>query len=202
MAKFEIAESITGRNEGGYANNPADTGGETYAGIARNHWGKWEGWKYIDPLKIQYKTYKQNFKNTDGRSAMPLASYINYYAGQDDRVKKSISKFYKQNFWDVMKLDLVNDQQLANSVYDFGVNSGTGRSAKFLQQSVNVVCNVGLVVDGKIGAKTLNEINKHNAELIYNSLNKNREDFYRSIAKGSQAQFLKSWLSRLKPYKK
>ena len=48
MAKFQIAEAITGRNEGGYANNSADTGGETYAGIARNYWPKWQGWKYID----------------------------------------------------------------------------------------------------------------------------------------------------------
>lgn len=187
MAKFEIAESITGRNEGGYANNKADKGGETYAGIARNHWPKWEGWEYIDHIKAQLGT---------------SAKTINLYASKDMAVVTLVSDFYKQNFWDVMKLDLVNDQQLANSVYDFGVNSGTVRSAKFLQQAVNNVCGVGLTVDGQIGNKTITEVNKHDAESIYNVFDKLREEFYRSIAKGSQAQFLKSWLSRLKPYKK
>lgn len=187
MAKFEIAESITGRNEGGYANNPSDTGGETFAGIARNHWPKWEGWRRIDAIK-----------NKSGG----MAKVINAFAKEDKSLQLSISSFYKLNFWDAMKLDFVNNQQLANSVYDFGVNSGTGRSAKFLQQAVNNVCGVGLVVDGQIGNKTIAEVNKHDAESIYNVFNKLREEFYRSIAKGSQAQFLKSWLIRLKPYKK
>lgn len=191
MAKFEIAEAITGRNEGGYANNPSDTGGETYAGIARKHWPKWDGWVFID-----------NVKDSLRNSNTPLtAKNINKYASLSSRLSVLISQFYKQNFWDVLKLDLVNDQQLANSVYDFGVNSGTGRSAKYLQQAVNNVCGVGLSVDGQIGNKTITEVNKHEAKIIYNVFNKLREDFYRSIAKGSQSQFLKSWLSRLKPYK-
>lgn len=185
MAKFEIAEAITGRNEGGYANNPADTGGETFAGIARNHWPKWEGWKYIDGIKKDYKS----------------ASVINKRASQMPDLIKLISKFYKQNFWDVLKLDLVRDQQLANSVYDFGVNSGTSRAAKFLQQAVNEINPGMLVVDGKIGIKTIGAVNQIVPLLVYNAYNAIRENFYRSIAKGNQAQFLKSWLSRLKPYK-
>lgn len=189
MANFDIAEGITGRNEGGYANNPSDTGGETYAGIARNHWPKWEGWKIIDAIKSKLK-----YSNT------LTASNINKEAKGHSKLHDLISQFYKQNFWDVLKLDLVNDQQLANSVYDFGVNSGTGRSAKFLQQAINNVCGVGLAVDGKIGNKTITEVNKHDAKSIYSVYNKLREEFYRSIAKGSQSQFLKSWLSRLKPY--
>jgi len=188
MAKFEIAESITGRNEGGYANNPADTGGETYAGIARNHWPKWQGWKFIDEFKSQLPI---NYN---------LAKWINNSAKHTPEVGKLVSKFYKQNFWDVNKLDWINDQQLANTVYDFAVNSGTGRAAKFLQQSVNSTFDSKLMIDGAIGNKTIQSVNHHEASIIYNEFNRRREDFYRSIAKGSQAQFLKSWLSRLKPY--
>lgn len=180
MAKFEIAEAITGRNEGGYANNPSDTGGETYAGIARNHWPKWDGWKIIDQIKNAY-----------GKSA----AIINRQAKLNSTLSDLISKFYKKNFWDSLKLDLVNDQQLANSVYDFGVNSGTSRSAKFLQQSA------GVETDGIIGNKTLHAVNSADRKVIYCDFNKRRETFYKSIAKGNQAQFLKSWLSRLKPYK-
>lgn len=180
MANFEIAESITGRNEGGYANNPADTGGETYAGIARNHWPKWEGWKTIDFIKRKH-----------GKTA----NIINKEASHYIELTNAISQFYKKNFWDVLKLDSVNDQQLANSVYDFGVNSGTSRSAKFLQQSA------GVNDDGIIGKQTLYAVNSADRKVIYYDFNKRRETFYKSIAKGNQAQFLKSWLSRLKPYK-
>lgn len=180
MANFQIAEAITGRNEGLYANNKADTGGETYAGIARNHWPKWEGWAEIDFIKEKY-----------GKTA----AIINKYAESNLSLIKAISDFYKKNFWDVLKLDEFVDQQLANSVYDFGVNSGTSRSAKFLQQSA------GVKDDGIIGKQSLHAINSADRKVIYYDFNKRRETFYKSIAKGNQAQFLKSWLSRLKPYK-
>lgn len=186
MAKFETAEAITGRNEGGYANNAADTGGETYAGITRNHWPNWAGWKIIDQIKNAY-----------GRSA----SVINRQAKLNPTLQKMISDFYKINFWNVNKLDMFTDQQLANSVYDFAVNSGNDRSAKFLQQAANDTGLVNLVVDGDIGNKTIAAINALSGLNVYTNFNRRREVFYRSIAKGSQAQFLKSWLSRLKPYK-
>ena len=107
MARYEIAEAITGRNEGLYANDKDDSGGETYAGIARNHWPKWLGWNRIDFIKANY-----------GKSA----ATINSYARHDKELTKAISSFYKANFWDVNKLDQFVDQQIANTVYDFGVN--------------------------------------------------------------------------------
>jgi len=181
MANFDIAEAITGRNEGLYADNKADTGGETYAGVARNHWPKWEGWILID----RYKDSLPNFT---------IKQLNNEFKGSP-KMMILVSNFYKKNFWDVLKLDLVNDQQLANSVYDFGVNSGTNRSAKYLQLSA------GVKDDGVIGKQTLAAVNSADRKVLYYDFNKRRETFYKSIAKGNQAQFLKSWLSRLKPYK-
>lgn len=186
MANFKIAEKETGRFEGLYANNPADNGGETYAGIARKFWPKWDGWLAIDKIKKLY-----------GISA----KIINSYASKNAELSESISDFYKSNFWDSLKLDAVTDQQLANSVYDFGVNSGTDRAAKTLQNAANDTGLVTLVVDGKIGAKTIAAINALNPLNLHTNYNRRRTMFYNSIAKGSQAQFLKSWLSRVKPYK-
>lgn len=187
MVKFNEAEKLTAINEGGYANNPHDKGGETYAGIARKFWANWAGWKTIDAIKAQFGT---------------SASIINKYAKSDAVLHWQVSSFYKKNFWDVNNLDSVNDQQLANNVYDFGVNSGTGRAAKFLQQAANDTEMVKLTVDGAIGPQTIKAINGLNTEEVYHNFNARREAFYRSIAKGDQAQFLKSWLSRIKPYKK
>lgn len=190
MANYEIAESITGRNEGLYANNPSDTGGETIMGIARNHWPKWSGWAYIDKFKLQYKEYVKGTKNP-----ISLTKWINGSVTATPEVAKLSSKFYKENFWDINKLDQFKDQQVANSVYDFGVNSGTGRAAKFLQEVL------GVEADGKIGSITLEKLNKSDAKKVLTEYNAKRETAYKSWAKGNQAQFLKSWLSRLKPYK-
>lgn len=190
MAKFEIAERITGGNEGGYANNPADKGGETYAGIARNFWPNWSGWKYIDKYKADYAKL-----NKPMQEKYSLAHWINSSAKvTSEPVAPIVSAFYKTNFWDVNKLDQIDDQQVANTVYDFGVNSGTGRAAKYLQEAV------GVTQDGKIGPQTIAAVNRLDAEITHDKINIRREEFYRSLAKGSQAQFLRSWLSRLKPY--
>jgi lysozyme family protein len=199
MAEFKIAEKITGRNEGGYANNPSDRGGETYAGIARNFWPNWKGWEFIDKYKNQYPGQSAEIK-----SKFTLAGWINASARvATEPVNDLISQFYKQNFWNVNQLDFIDDQQLANSVYDFGVNSGTGTAAKRLQDAYNDIRPDGtpaLVNDGDIGKKSLAAINSTPPEAIYKRYNQLRGDYYHSLATGSQKQFLASWLSRLKPY--
>lgn len=50
MADFLPSFERTLINEGGYqlTNVAGDRGGQTYAGIARNAWPKWQGWGYID----------------------------------------------------------------------------------------------------------------------------------------------------------
>lgn len=193
MAKFDIAEEITGKFEGGYADNKADRGGETFAGIARNFWPKWEGWNKIDQYKAEYK--KSGSKTS-------LANWVNNSAKVvTEPTMSMVSMFYKTNFWDTMKLDAITDQQLANTAYDFAVNSGTHRASTTLQQAANDTGLVTLTVDGQIGAKTIAAVNALSPVNVYTNYNRRRESFYRGIAKGNQTQFLKSWLNRLKPYK-
>lgn len=188
MAKFEIAEKLTGINEGGYANNKKDRGGETYAGIARNFWGSWAGWKIIDKYKSDYKKAK---------TKLTLAAWINASAKvATEPVRNLVVQFYKVNFWDLNKLDQINDQQLANTIYDFGVNSGKGRAVQFLEQIF------GVKKDGIMDPEVIKLANNSDPEVIYKKYNAAREAAYRSWAVGDQAEFLESWLSRLKPYKK
>jgi lysozyme family protein len=181
MANFNEAEHLTGINEGGYSNNQSDHGGETYAGISRNNWPNWQGWYHIDSIK--------NIHGTDDGT-------INQWAKQDLILQSLVYSFYKTNFWDVNKLDQLNDQQLADSCYDFGVNSGTIKAAKMIQEASNVIS------DSIIGQKTIVAINTSKQPDLYNRYNSLREEFYRKLATHPhQAQFLNSWLSRLKPYK-
>lgn len=201
MADYKIAEGITGINEGGYANKINDHGGETYGGIARNFWPNWKGWIYIDKYKAQYTVL-----NAELKAKYTLAKWINQSAAvPSEPVQELKSLLYKQNFWNVNHLDFINDQQLANTVYDFGINSGTGRAADKLQDAYNVIKSLGSVPlknDGDIGKTSLTAINSSKPDVIYTEYNKLREEFYRGLAKDpTQAEFLHDWLTRLKPYK-
>lgn len=68
MADFIPAYESMIRNEGGYKlhNVAGDRGGLTYAGIARNRWPKWAGWKFLDsgsnpPTELVRDFYRINF---------------------------------------------------------------------------------------------------------------------------------------------
>lgn len=54
MAEFIPAYERMIRNEGGYKLHQVagDKGGQTYAGIARNRWPAWHGWRDIDAGQI------------------------------------------------------------------------------------------------------------------------------------------------------
>lgn len=178
MGNFSEAYKLTGHNEGGYSNNADDHGGETYAGISRKFWPNWPGWALVDKAKAFAKS-------------TPL---INHWLDQNG-IEPYVAAFYKANFWDANKLDLVKDQQLANNIYDFGVNSGVVKAAKALQEVLKVSN------DGIIGQQTINALNGSNARDVYNAYNGARAEFYHRLsANPGQLQFLKSWISRLKPY--
>lgn len=68
MAKYDTAFRHVIAAEGGFvlSNDPADRGGQTFAGIARRYWPRWEGWQAIDagaPVdeKLVYEFYRVEF---------------------------------------------------------------------------------------------------------------------------------------------
>lgn len=133
MAQFEKAFSIILANEGGYVNDLNDPGGETYKGIARKKQPDWVGWSIIDRMKQQL-----NFPNS--MESNPF-------------LQEKVLQFYKVMFWDKVGGDLIVDQDVAASIFDFAVNTGEYASV-FLAQTV-----VGCGCDGIIGPKTILAIN-------------------------------------------
>lgn len=185
MASFEIAAPIVSGHEGTYANNPLDRGRETYCGISRKHFPKWSGWQIIDT----YKSYKNFPRVLDG----------------DVTLQKLVRSFYKGNFWNKLNLDMVNDQAIANELYDTGVNMGTGMAAVFLQRVLNVTNRnekdyKDLQVDGDVGPDTIAVLNKHkNPKMILKFLNCLQGTRYIDICEinPSQEIFMNSWASRV-----
>lgn len=180
MADFKTAKMKTLHWEGGYCNVSGDAGGITFAGVAKNFWGeKYPGiFKRLDEIKAQ---------------ANGVVKEINRIAFSDEVFLNEIEKFYKDNFWDIIKGDEITDQSKAQALFDYAVNSGTSRAIKHAQE----VC--GVAVDGKFGPATLKAINDK-ADFT-NALCDRRAKFFEEIAKkGENSKFLKGWLNRVKDF--
>lgn len=187
MADFNIAYTITSVNEGGYANSEHDAGGETYKGIARNYHPTWEGWATIDAVKKANPSISRKELDTK-LAAIPS-------------LQVSVKNFFKIKFWDINWLDKFNSQDIANELYDTGVNFGPARALKMLQEAVNFTrADVTLDVDGAIGNNTLNATNSHtDTRLLFKGLNLLQGEAYIEAWRknSTQEKFIKGWFTRV-----
>jgi len=106
--------------------------------------------------------------------------------------KDTVKPFYKQMYWDKVKGDAL-PSGVDYAVFDFAVNAGVGRAAKFLQRSV------GAVDDGVIGSGTLGLVSKTHPTILLNHFADQKQRFYNGLATSnpSQQKFLKGWLARV-----
>jgi len=151
MANFLTALNLVLKHEGGYANNPADRGGETYQGIARNYNSSWAGWAILD--QIVNKTWNALY----------------------DGLNRHVEAFYKAQYWDRYKLGGIEDQHLANLVFDWLVNSGqAGRQI----QLVLVSMGQNIAVDNIIGNQTVAAMNRVDSVELTNRIVAARKEYY------------------------
>ena len=104
------------------------------------------------------------------------------------KLKKSdVEPIYRSNYWNRCRCqDLPSGVDWA--VFDFAVNSGTGRAAKALQKAVEAE------QDGSIGPMTLMKVKDHEVVNIINRIAIYREQFYRSLS--TFDTFGKGWIRR------
>ena len=133
MAKFENAYTKTAANEGGYANDPNDKGGETWKGIARKANPGWQGWVVID-----------SYRN------LPDFPKILYGV---ELLESLVRSLYRIKYWDEIQGDYILNQGIADSIYDSAVNMGPSRAIKLAQKAL------GLKESGKMDQVTLDRLN-------------------------------------------
>lgn len=186
MATFTTAyEKYIKPWEGGYVNNPADKGGETYAGIARNFNPTWSGWSYIDEVKQKSGSIKTNTK---------------FPAIQD-----KVDNFYLLAMWEPNKFGQIKNQDVANILFDWYVNSGSnaantkGVETYGVDEILNRDFGFKLPLDSKFDSATINAINAVDPVKLHNIIKRERENFYRVIVKNNPSQkvFEKGWLARI-----
>lgn len=185
MADFKIALGITMGNEGGYNHGVGEN--ETFFGIDRGFNGQWKGWAIVDQIR----------KSNPGLSDKQL----NPIFKANTALITLKDAFYKSDFWDVLLLDQINDQQCANILFDDSVNP-CEINAAHLMQTAAVNCGAKINVDGRVGNLTVSVVNSIQGLTYYNAVIAIRKFHYNHhvIVEPSQKQWLGSWLGRLKQY--
>ena len=92
--------------------------------------------------------------------------------------EEDVAPIYKKNYWDRVKGDDLHPA-LALCVFDFGVNAGTGRAAKYLQTIVSAKA------DGAIGPATLRKVGiateAYGIKNVVEKYQENRQKYYEKL---------------------
>ncbi len=109
-----------------------------------------------------------------------------------DLTVEDVAPIYRKNYWDRIKADDI-PAGLDLCVFDFGVNAGTGRSAKFLQTMI------GTVADGGIGPNTLRAlalyVESEGIEGAIKNFQSERQSYYESLS--TFETFGRGWTRRV-----
>ncbi len=172
MADFQRALSKLLENEGGWADDPSDGGGETYKGISTKYFSKWDGWEIIQRMKNE-NDFPENLQ-------------------ENIELSKDVELFYKINFWNKLKADKIEKHNIAESIFDFAVNTGV-RTSVILAQRV-----LGVAHDGVIGQKTLAKLNSIPEINFINSFALQKINRYLAICKKNKKnrKFFFGWINR------
>lgn len=109
----------------------------TYKGIYRTAHPNWAGWGIIDAVLAKTTSMCAAGKELEDH----------------DELQDLVTVFYKQEFWDKMRLDEIEPQKIADEMMIFGINAGTSKAIKLAQKTVLIE------PDGIIGPKTIAALN-------------------------------------------
>ena len=114
-----------------------------------------------------------------------------------DLTVNQATEIYHDYFWARQPFADIDDQEIANRVFDLHINTGQGIS--LLQKAINASTRSHLIVDDMLGIKTLDATNVAAPDILYAELIVQAKAFYEDLAahNASDKQFLAGWLSRL-----
>lgn len=182
MASFDLAAPKILKVEGGYQNMSADRG--------------------------NYNVYDRNGKRVTrglqagtnwGISAMWLSGNLKRevsVAEMRSLTKSQALNYYKRFFWNHVRADQINDQLLADLVFDTVVNHGTGGGTKHIQIALNTL-GKNLSVDGGFGNLTFAALTSSNPVDAFNAIRNRRLWWYNNLG---QVEFRKGWNNRMKMF--
>lgn len=169
MAEFEKAQALVALSEGGYQNDPRDSGNYYNGNLIGTNWGI---------------------------SAPTLASYLGRDPSVSDMKslsRKTAEQIYRVNYWDKNNLGQIKNQSIANLLYDGVVNHGSNSMRMLLSKALDSL-SVSMPYYEVFTHGGIKHLNRLNEKRLFFAIKKARADKYRS---SSKTYYIEGWLKRL-----
>lgn len=123
-----------------------------------------------------------------------------FFTGPAEDALAEAEKIEEHEYWNTMGLTEIENQNVANKLFDMGVNMGVRQAAIYAQRAANSLATGKgrLAQDGEIGPKTLAAINAADPIAYYQALCELSVAHYRHVVAVNPAQAvnLQGWLTR------
>ena len=149
-------------HEGGFVNHPDDPGGMTNKGITAATYARW----LSEVMDVTSEMTEDRMRNIPD---------------------SHVEKIYRQEYWNKVSGDEL-PRGLDWSIFDWAVNSGTGRAARALQREI------GVAADGAIGPMTMAAVRQKNTPELIEGIFTRRQAFYERLR--TFDTFGKGWTKR------
>ena len=128
MAEFDESLNLVLEHEGGYVNDPRDSGGETYRGVSRRWHPDCPIWGIIDQTANSLHLSHPYSKN----EVKKLGSIL----WANKALTDMVHYFYKKEFWEPIRGDEISSQGVANNLFDASVLMNIGPAVTILQRRI------------------------------------------------------------------
>lgn len=112
-------------------------------------------------------------------------------------------EIYRRDFW-LPLYEQIASQELADELFDFGVNTGLRSAARVLQESVRYLSVGPLIPDGVFGQRTLEAVNACQPEILLREFRARQAYYYANIviaapdaAEPDKKRYLLGWFRRV-----
>jgi len=178
-AKFTTAQKYVKEIEKGYSNDRGD-----YGNFVKTAYGK----RFVG----------SNY----GISAPVLMEYTNKLPSKEDMINLKYTTaldIYKKKYWERQNLDSLNNQSIANIIYDGCVNQGINGMRKILRKAFNENSMPITSSENPFSEDFLNLVNEVDSQKLFNSIKKERIAKYK--VSRTFKRHGKGWLKRVNSIK-
>ncbi len=163
-------------HEGGYVNDPNDSGGATNKGIA---WKTWTAYAKSD-LNVE-----------------PTLEHLKLISDADAEI------IYRKRYWEPKGFCKIKNDRIGLMVYDWSITSG--RAIKKVQQLLKDEFQQNISTTGSMDEATISSLNNIvDKDKLLNRISEIRKDYYTSLAYEADGttpsknhKFLNGWINRV-----
>jgi len=166
-------------NESNVLHKNTKESGMTFYGIYESAHPLWSGWENV----------YMALQRTDNNFSLASKLLI-----KERALILNVEKFYMDNFWNPLRLKLINSQKIAEEMFFFFINSGNKKRTIKMAQLI-----VGAVPDGFIGIETITKLNEIDENIFDRAYDLKEMEYHARLIQANPKRYLLNlvgWIRR------